>query len=104
MIENDNRFIINVDYKSLLSIKSLVEFLEHIKVSTINGISNIILSIDVSGIESNEYPITIELINLLNKLGFSIRLDKLDNSIADSLLEETSPDYIKVKDVCFNGK
>ena len=96
MIENDNRFIINIDYKSLLSIKGLVDFLEHIKVSTINGISNIILSIDVSGIESNEYPITIELINLLNKIGFSIRLDKLDNSIADSLLEETSPDYIKV--------
>ena len=96
MIENDNNYIINIDYKSLLSIKSLVDFLKHIMVSTINGINNIVLSIDVSGIESNEYPITIELINLLNKLGFGIRLDKLDNSIADTLLEETNPDYIKV--------
>lgn len=96
MIENDNTYFINIDYKSLLSVKSLVDFLEHIKLSTINGIDNIVLSIDISGIESNEYPITIELINLLSKLGFGIRLDKLDNTIADNLLEETNPDYIKI--------
>ena len=96
MIDTDYNYFINIDYKSLLSVKGMMDFIQYVKENTINGINNVILSIDLSGIETNEYPITIEIINLLSKLGFKIRLDKVDNKIADYLLEETSPNYVKV--------
>ena len=96
MIDTDYNYFINIDYKSLLSIKGLIDFVQYIKENTINGINNVVLSIDLSGIETTEYLIAIEIINLLSKIGFKIRLDKVDNKIADYLIEEISPKYIKV--------
>lgn len=96
MINNNQAYFINVDYRSLLSVRELKDFLTRIKQDTINGIDNIILSIDLNGIETPEYPITIDLINMLSDLGFKIRLDKIDPKIADYLVEEVNPRFIKI--------
>lgn len=96
MLEGKENYFINVDYRSLLSVRDLIDFLNKIKQTTINGIDNVILSIDLNGIETPEYPITIEMINMLSNLGFRIRLDKLDMKIADSLVEAVNPGFIKI--------
>ena len=95
-VNNNYKYFINIDYKSLLSIKDFDSFVSNIKCNTRNGIDNVILSIDLFGIESNEYLVTIDIINILASMGFKIRLDKVDNKLSDYLIEEVNPKYIKI--------
>lgn len=97
MMEIRESYIVNVDYRSLLSTKGLLEFLKYIRDNTINGLNNAILSIDLSGIETSEFPLTIDLINMLKELGFKIILDKIDTKIPDYLIEVIRPNYIKLR-------
>lgn len=96
MTENNNIYFLNVDYRSLYSLDKLAKYLKYLKNNTINGISNIVLSLDLTGIETNEYKMTIKKIMKFKELGFKIRLDKMDNKIATILLEETNPEYIRI--------
>ena len=96
MIDTNRKYLVSMDYRSLLSVKELMKFLDFIKKSTTNGINNIILSIDLAGIETTEYKIAIEMIKLLSSVGFKIKLDKIDNKIADYLIETINPNYIKL--------
>ena len=98
MLENDdNNYIIEFDYKSLLTVKELLTFLEYIKVGTYNGLENVILSIDLFKVETNEYALIIEMINILSELGFKIKLDKINNRIADYIVEEINPKFLKIE-------
>ena len=96
MMEINESYIVNIDYKSLLSVKGLLDFLKYIKENNINGIENAILSIDLTGIETSEYSITIDLINMLTELGFKVNLDKINTRISDYLIEETNTSFLKL--------
>ena len=92
-MKKDHLYFVFIDYKSLFSIKSLAPLLDSVDKSHIN---NVVLSIDIDGIETSEYTFVIETISLLKELGFKIRLDKLSNKIATHFVEETNPNYIKI--------
>ena len=91
-----SKYFINIDYKSLLSIKELIPFFETLKDSTYNGLNNVILSIDLTGIESTEYDMTLDIIDMLSSLGFKIKLDKVTNRIADYFVQSSNPNFIKL--------
>lgn len=96
MMDGNTSYFISIDYKSLLSVKGLLKFFEITKESTISGIDNIIVSIDLEKIETHEYAMTLEIIHLLSDMGFKIRLEKVDNKIADYIIIESNPSYIKI--------
>lgn len=90
------QMIITIDHKSLIYTNTLVDYLIILKDISILSFQNIVLSIDLSGIEIPYYQKVIEKINELKKLGFKIRLDKFDSIIGDTIWEETDIDYIKI--------
>ena len=96
MSYTDNIYIMNIDYKSLLSIKELITFFNDIKESTLKGITNAVISINIEGIQSAEYDIVLDTIRVLTDVGFKIRLDNVDTKVADYFLFASSPNYIKV--------
>ena len=91
-----DKYFINIDYRSLFSIRELRKFLEVMKETSINGLNNIVLSIDVTGIESTEYDLTIDIINMIREYGFEISLNKVNSKIPPYFLATSNPDYIKV--------
>ena len=56
----------------------------------------IILSIDISGIESGVIDAIIARIMGLKSLGFQVRLDNFESTIGSKIWEESVVDYIKV--------
>ena len=92
----NNTYFVNIDYKSLYSLKALIPFLMYDE-NVAQNINKINLSIDIDKIESNEYDFVIESINIIRKLlGYKIRLDKYNNKIASYLIEEVNPEYLKI--------
>jgi EAL domain-containing protein (putative c-di-GMP-specific phosphodiesterase class I) len=91
-----SKYFINIDYNSLLSIKELIPFFITLKESTFNGLNNVILSVDLTGMESTEYDITLDILILLARLGFKIKLDKVSNKIADYFIFSANPHFIKL--------
>ena len=96
MTYSKDTFFLNIDYRSLYSLNELLSFLKCIKDGTINRLDNIVLSIDISSIESNEYDITLEIIQLLHNYGIKINIDKVDCYLSDYFLISSNPDYIKL--------
>lgn len=97
MTYNKNIYFVNIDYRSLYALHELLMFLKYIKDNTINGLNNIVLSIDISGIESNEYDLTLDIINLLHQYGVKIKIDKVDCRLADYFLIAANPNYVKLE-------
>lgn len=89
-------YFINIDYRSLYSLNELLIFFEYIKSSTLNGLNNIVLSIDISGIESKEYDVALDIISLLRNLGIKINIDKVDCYLSDYFLMASRPNYVKI--------
>lgn len=92
---HDQQVIITIDYRTLISIDNLQEYFLILKDISHFPFENVILSIDLSGIEMTHYQKIIEKVNNLKKLGFKVRLDKFDNLIGDILWEESNVDFIK---------
>ena len=92
---HEQQVIITIDYRSLIFTNNLLDYLMILKDISHFPFENVILSIDLFGIEISYYQMIIEKINNLKKLGFKIRLDKFDNTIGDIMWEETDTDYIK---------
>ena len=65
------------------------------KVSNLD-LDNIILSIDLNGLEFANYKKVIESIINLKGLGIAVRLDKFNSTIGDQIWEETDVNYIKI--------
>ena len=65
------------------------------KVSSLD-LDNIILSIDLNGLEFVNYKRVIESIINLKGLGIAVRLDKFNSTIGDQIWEETDVNYIKI--------
>jgi diguanylate cyclase (GGDEF)-like protein len=84
--------IISVDYRSLYAIHILLENSKLLE----NKINNIILSVNVKGLDVSKYAYVISEIRFLKSLGFQIRIDKFDNTIGDIIWERTPADYIKI--------
>ena len=96
MTSNPEKFFVNVDYKSMLAIDELHPFFHDIRLNTINGLSNIVASIDVSGIEPSRYDSVIDLLHELHKFDIPFCLDKVSSKVANYLLFAANPQYIKV--------
>ena len=87
--------LINLDYKSLLTKKDLIEYLNSmIEMYGINP-NYIIFSINTNDIEPEFYFEIINIINKLKKIGFKICIDKFNNKTADLIWENTDVDYIR---------
>ncbi len=95
-INDDNNYMISVDYKSLFSFDKLIPYLNYVKYNSLKGLSNIVLSVDLSGIEPYEYTMTLSRIGYFKSLGLSIKLDKVDDRLPYSLIDSVNPDYIKI--------
>ena len=93
---DDRMMIITIDYKTLVSAASFLEYLALLKDVSNSSFENIILSIDLNGLESSYYKKVIEKLNKLKEFDFTIRLDKFDSTIGDSIWEEANVDYIKI--------
>ena len=65
------------------------------KVSNLD-LDNIILSIDLNGLEFANYKKVIESIINLKGLGIAVRLDKFNSIIGEQIWEETDVNYIKI--------
>lgn len=87
--------IITIDYRSLMFSDNLLEYLLILKDISQFSFNNIILSIDLFGIETSYYQKVIEKVNNLKELGFKIRIDKFDSTIGDVMWENIEADYIK---------
>ena len=90
-MRDSNRYFITVDYKSLYSLNALAPFL-----ILDDNINNVVLSVDMSGIETSEYDFTIDSICTLKGLLHKVRLDKIDNKIAPYLIEKINPEFVKI--------
>ena len=96
MTSSEGKYFITIDYKSMLAIKELRLFLYYIKNNTLNGLNNVIVSIDLTGIETNEYDLIIDLLHELRTYNVQFCLDKVDSKIANYLLFSSNPKYIKL--------
>ena len=88
--------VITLEYSSLLNSNQLYEYFVLYQDISLRPFTNVILSIDVSDLKSNEYLSLADVIFKLKQLGFKIRLEKLDSKIGDLLWETTETDYIKI--------
>lgn len=89
--------LINLDYKSLLAKKDLIEYLNAmIEIHMINP-NNVVLSINVNDMVPDFYSDIIELMNSLKKIGFKLCIDKYNNRTPDLIWENVSIDYIKLE-------
>ena len=100
IIENYNyikdNIVINIDFTSLLSNDSLIEYLKLIKEVRNIDLEKIVFSIDIAGLEYNSYNSLIKSVNALKDLNLKVRLEKYDSKIGDVVWEECHVDYIKV--------
>ncbi len=87
---------INLDYKSLLMTNELMDYLSLLFQVKKISFQQIILSIDISGIESGVIDAIISRIMGLKSLGFQVRLDNFESTIGSKIWEESVVDYIKV--------
>lgn len=92
---NEEKMIISIDYKSLISTHELIDYLSLMKDISAFPFSNVILSIDLTGIDINQYKLIIEKINELKKLNIGVRLDKFNSNIGDTIWENSEVDYIR---------
>lgn len=91
----DGKVLINLDYKSLLDKKGLLEYLSMlIDINKINP-NSIVLSININGIQPEMYSEIIFLINSLHTLKFNICLDKYSSKTPDSIWENTNVNFVK---------
>lgn len=93
LMKSEYLYFVSIDYKSLFSIKSLTSLIKNIDKSLIE---QVVISIDIEGIESSEYPLIIEIISLIKRMGFKVRLDKISNKLPYYFIEETEPSYVKI--------
>ena len=88
--------LINLDYKSLVSKKDLIEYLNAmIEVNMINP-SNVILSINVNDICCSLYDEVLNILKELKRIGFKLCIDKYSSKTTDYLFENVEIDYIKI--------
>ncbi|MGN0992577.1 MAG: GGDEF domain-containing protein [Bacilli bacterium] len=92
----DRKMMINIDFKSLINAPNILEYLKVFKEISLISFDNIILSIDINGLEENQMQNLINSIQILKTLGFLIRLEKLSNMIGDKIWEEADVNYIKI--------
>ena len=93
---SSHKIIITIDYKSLISMPDFIIYLSVLKKVSNLDLDNIILSIDLNGLEFANYKKVIESIINLKGLGIAVRLDKFDSTIGDEIWEETDVNYIKI--------
>lgn len=98
VIFHECQMFITIDYKSLILADNFLDYLIILKDISSLPFKNIVLSIDIRGIEVSCYQKVIEKINMLKELGFKICFDKFDSMIGDSIWEESNIDYIKISD------
>lgn len=91
-----HKIIITIDYKSLISMPDFIIYLSVLKKVSSLDLDNIILSIDLNGLEFVNYKRVIESVINLKGLGIAVRLDKFDSTIGDEIWEETDVNYIKI--------
>lgn len=88
--------LINLDYKSLISKKDLIEYLETmIEVNMIDP-KNVILSINVNDICCEIYEDILNIFKELKRIGFYICIDKYNSKTTDYVFEKVDVDYIKI--------
>lgn len=98
----DNKAIINVDYQTILSFEQLYEYLRVLLPLKTFNVNNIILSINLKGINYDIYYDLAQKINILKNMGFQIRLDHYSSQIGDEIWENTEIDYIKFANEYWN--
>ena len=98
LLELDGRYLLSIDYKTILSSDYLIKYLEYLKESLLLDYNNIILTINLSGLEPTKYQELISRINFLKQLGFKICLDKYSNITGDILFESIDADYVRFDD------
>lgn len=92
------RKVILLDYKTVLS-GNVDYILYYYK----NMIKDIIISIDIVGLEPLNYQKLTMQINKLKSFGLTIRLDKFDDLIAPKVIADINPKYIKINDGYWQG-
>lgn len=98
LIELDGRYLLSIDYKTILSSDYLIKYLEYLKVSLLLDYNNIILTVNLQGLEPTKYQELISRMKVLKELGFKICLDKYSNTTGDILFESLDADYIRFDD------
>ncbi len=87
--------IINIDYTSIIGNNKLLDYLK--KLSTINSkfSDNIIISIKMySSITQNDSIVLLNNINILRKLGFRIKIDKLNEYSNDAIWMHSGASFV----------
>ena len=92
----DKKMIITFDFKSLINTPNILEYLKTFKDFASVSFNNIILSVDVKGLDEVQVQKLIDSIQDLRELGFIIRLEKFSNIIGDKIWEESDVNYIKI--------
>ena len=92
----DKKMVITFDFKSLINTPNILEYLKTFKDFASISFNNIILSVDVKGLDEVQVQKLIDSIKFLRELGFLIRLEKFSNIIGDKIWEESDVNYIKI--------
>lgn len=90
------KLIITIDYKSLILNNEVIKYLTNISKLNKNILNNIILSIDINGIDNNYLDNLNQTINILKELGLTIRIDNYNPKVGNAIYEENNIDYIKI--------
>lgn len=98
LVDQDEQYLLSIDNRTILSSDYLIKYLEYIKISLLVDYNNIILAVNLTGLEPNKYVEFISRIKFLKSLGFKICLDKYDSSIGDILFEAIDADCIRFSD------
>ena len=91
----DRKVIISIDYKSLILVPDILDYLILMKEIRNMSFENIILSININNLDFNNYQVVIDSIVNLKLLGIEICLDKFDSTIGDRIWEDSNVDYIR---------
>lgn len=91
----ENKYILNFDYKSLLTKPDLIEYLGLLVHVMKLKAENVIISINVNALDSKHFIDIIELIEKMKGLGFNICLGRYSSKTGDSVYENSPIDYIK---------
>lgn len=95
---DNNKVILSLDHKSLLSKPDLIEYLQ-LLVDVMNFKSNnLIISINVNDIDKKNQDKLINLINKMKELGFKVGIDRYNSKTGDTIYENSPIDYIKFDD------
>lgn len=91
----DGKVLLNIDYKTLLYKKDLIDYIKLlIDINKINPV-NIVLSINVSGMQNELIDDLLPIIRAIRLLDFEICLDKYSSMMGDKIWENAYIDYIK---------